>query len=394
MNIRLSPLYPFFVILFLIGCIGDQTAVKDIAASVKDHFVPDPRTGIFDIEIEKDAGNYILKGETENPEALEALLDSLELNNRAYINKVQLLPGQELGNRTWAITNVSVSNIRKVPKHSSELVTQGNLGAPVKILKKKGSWYLAQTPDQYLGWVNSGGIELKTMEEMNDYYDNEKIIYTGIYGFSYQEPNVDSPVVADLVIGNVLKMVDSLKLFFKVVYPDGRTAYIKRSEACVFSKWNTGVQLDGPGLISTANRLLGIPYLWGGTSSKAMDCSGFTKTVYFMHGKVLPRDASQQTYVGTLIDAHKDFGKLQPGDLLFFGRAATDSTNERVVHVGMWMGNMQFIHASDDVHISSFDPQSSEYDEYNLNRYLRTNRLIGSDHSNIIPVERVYSSSW
>ena len=113
-----------------------------------------------------------------------------------------------------------------------------------------------------------------------------------------------------------------------------------------------------------------------------------------MHGIVLPRDASQQDDVGILIDERKEFGALQPGDLLFFGRTATDTTQERVVHVGMWIDDMEFIHASGDVHISSFDPQSSLYDEYNLNRYLRANRLIGAGHSNIIPVDQVFSGMW
>jgi hypothetical protein len=262
------------------------------------------------------------------------------------------------------------------------------------LLKRKGGWYLVQTPDRYLGWVNSGGIELKTSEEINDFFNSEKIIYTEIYGFSHQEPVADSPVVSDLTLGNVLTLVDSSGNFFKVFYPDGRTGYVNKSESRRFSEWESVIQLTGPNLVNTASRLLGIPYLWGGTSSKAMDCSGFTKTVYFMHGLVLPRDASQQNHVGSEIDRQKQFENLLPGDLLFFGRDATDSTNERVVHVGMWIGDNKFIHASGDVHVSSFDPQSSLFDEYNLNRYLRTNRLIKADQSNIKPVGQVYSGIW
>jgi hypothetical protein len=393
-NYRKSPIYLLFLVIFLTGCSKQQEVVNDIVASVRDHFVPDSRTGIFDIEVKKDADNFIFTGETDNQESLEALQDSLERLNYPYINKVELLPEQQLGNQTWAITNVSVSNIRQVPKHSSELVTQGILGTPVKVLKNKGGWYLIQTPDKYLGWVNSGGIELKTREEMKDYYENEKIVFTAIYGFSYKEPDIDSPVISDLALGNVLNLVDSLKSFFKVVYPDGRTAYVKRSESSVFTDWIRTIKLDGSDLTTTANRLLGIPYLWGGTSSKALDCSGFTKTVYFMHGWILPRDASQQDHTGQLIDEEKEFGKLQSGDLLFFGRAATDSTHERVVHVGMWIGDMKFIHASGDVHVSSFDRESLIYDEYNLDRYLRTKRVKESDQKNLISVKQIYSGLW
>jgi hypothetical protein len=391
---RLSSLCLIYLILFLTGCLDPQLAVKDIIRSVGDKYVPDSRTGVFNVEVREDGRNLILYGETDHQESLEAILDSLERMNISYINNVELLPGQELGHHTWAITNVSVSNLRKAPQHSSELVTQGILGTPVKLLKRKGGWYLVQTPDRYLGWVNSGGIELKTSEEINDFFNSEKIIYTEIYGFSHQEPVADSPVVSDLTLGNVLTLVDSSGNFFKVFYPDGRTGYVNKSESRRFSEWESVIQLTGPNLVNTASRLLGIPYLWGGTSSKAMDCSGFTKTVYFMHGLVLPRDASQQNHVGSEIDRQKQFENLLPGDLLFFGRDATDSTNERVVHVGMWIGDNKFIHASGDVHVSSFDPQSSLFDEYNLNRYLRTNRLIKADQSNIKPVGQVYSGIW
>jgi len=116
--------------------------------------------------------------------------------------------------------------------------------------------------------------------------------------------------------------------------------------------------------------------LWGGTSTKGVDCSGFTKTIYYMNGMVIPRDASQQVHAGKPIDSIADFSKLDKGDLLFFGIKATDSTAEKVVHVGMWIGDNQFIHSSNMVRVSSVDKNASNYDEYNVSRYLRTKRLL------------------
>jgi len=69
---------------------------------------------------------------------------------------------------------------------------------------------------------------------------------------------------------------------------------------------------------------------------------------------------------------------------LFFGRKATDSTPEKVVHVGMWIGDNEFIHASDRVRISSMDKTSKNYDEYNLNRYLRTKRIFNQEGKGLI----------
>jgi cell wall-associated NlpC family hydrolase len=93
----------------------------------------------------------------------------------------------------------------------------------------------------------------------------------------------------------------------------------------------------------------------------------------------LPRDASQQVHVGEAVDTANSFDELQPGDLLFFGRPATESSKERVVHVGMWIGDNQFIHSSGMVRLSSFNKLDENFDEYNFNRFLRAKRMIKSD---------------
>lgn len=97
-------------------------------------------------------------------------------------------------------------------------------------------------------------------------------------------------------------------------------------------------------------------------------------TFYARHH--IPRDASQQAYVGEHIDIASDFSNLQPGDLIFFGRKATAERKERVVHVGMYIGGKRFIHSQGDVHISSFDPLDELFDEYNLGRLLFAARVL------------------
>lgn len=110
-----------------------------------------------------------------------------------------------------------------------------------------------------------------------------------------------------------------------------------------------------------------------------------------MNGYVIPRDASQQITAGNDVDPELQLQNLQKGDLMFFGRKATDSTRQRVTHVGIWLGNDkgEFIHASGRVKIGSIDPDSNFYDEFNSNRYLGSRRYLGEKDALIIDLKQV-----
>jgi cell wall-associated NlpC family hydrolase len=123
---------------------------------------------------------------------------------------------------------------------------------------------------------------------------------------------------------------------------------------------------------------MGIPYFWGGTSCKALDCSGFTKTVYFLNGVLLPRDASQQALVGRPVDAGKDFSGIEVGDLLFFGTRGTAERKERVTHVGIALGGGKFIHEGGDVRINSLNENDPEYSAPRRETFLGVRRIIGA----------------
>ncbi|MDR2859958.1 MAG: C40 family peptidase, partial [Mediterranea sp.] len=260
---------------------------------------------------------------------------------------------------------------------SSEMVTQALLGMPVRVLQQNG-WYHIQTPDNYMGWVHRTGIVPMTKQEYNEWNASEKLIVTTHYGFAYENPGATSQPVSDVVAGDRLKWEGVESSFYKVSYPDGRKAYIAKSIAKPEQEWRASLSQDAGSIIRTARSLMGIPYLWAGTSSKGVDCSGFVRTVLYLHDIIIPRDASQQAYVGEHIDIAPDFGNLQPGDLLFFGRPAAGGKKERVVHVAIYTGNKRFIHSQGYVQTGSFNREDKDFDEYNLNRLLFAGRILPS----------------
>lgn len=393
MRLNLSLTVIGFCFLFLLSCTTDkkeENAIQPHIDAVQKQYAPDKRTALFSVDVVSEKNRVILKGESNLPEAVASLQNILTKNSIDFIDSIQLLPSPELGDTIMALVTISVANLRSNPKHSAELATQATLGTPLKILKKEDNWYLVQTPDKYLSWVDAGGITPMTEQQLNNWRTNDKIIYTKTYGHSYLGPEKEN-IVSDLVAGSVLEILKFADKFYIVRYPDGRTGYVSNEEAMEYETWLTDLDLNEDQLITTAEKLMGVPYLWGGTSTKGVDCSGFTKTIYFLNGLIIPRDASQQVHTGKPIDSIGNFENLQKGDLLFFGRKATDSTAEKVVHVGMWIGNNEFIHSSEMVRISSMDANASNYDEHNHNRYLRSKRVLKEQDEALINLKRSFT---
>jgi cell wall-associated NlpC family hydrolase len=107
----------------------------------------------------------------------------------------------------------------------------------------------------------------------------------------------------------------------------------------------------GQKIVNTAQKYMGVPYVWGAETPSGWDCSGFTRYVMKENGISLPRTAAEQFDTGTPIERNN----LQPGDLVFFTTYKPGAS-----HVGFYMGNGKFIHASSvakEVTISSLDEQ-------------------------------------
>ena len=117
-------------------------------------------------------------------------------------------------------------------------------------------------------------------------------------------------------------------------------------------------------IIATGKKYIGVPYKWAGTTPSGFDCSGFVMYVFGAHGITLPHNSRSMYAFGTSV-AKKD---LKPGDLVFFY-----GSNKTVInHVGIYIGNGQFIHSSSSKGITITALDSSYY----VNHYYGAKRIL------------------
>ena len=273
----------------------------------------------------------------------------------------------------YGVVDISVCNLRATPDFDAEMASQALLGTPVHILQiaEKNNWPEVQTPDTYTGWVHKDAIKILSFEEYHAWNAAPKIIVTALTGIVFEEPSTKAATVSDVVAGDRLRDLGRKGRWWRVGFPDGRIGYLDRKAGLPEAEWREKLVQTPEAIIATALSMNGFPYIWAGMSPKGMDCSGFVRTVLFMHDIIIPRDSGPQSRTGERILGTED---LQPGDFVFFGRK--DAAAPKVSHVGIYIGDGRFIHSLGLVKIGSFRPEDPLYDAYNSGRYLFASRIL------------------
>jgi cell wall-associated NlpC family hydrolase len=237
----------------------------------------------------------------------------------------------------FAVINVPAAPVRKKAFHQKEMVNQLLFGETVKILKiKKGLWAkVSSLHDGYEGWIT-----INMLDAIDEIVAHEKSLYVTtnlLSAVSIKDKTVNVPVGSSLP-------------FFKKEKGAAQAGKGKlgNKEFRFTGKYcKTDDQQAGPELIKKlTNAWLNAPYLWGGRTPLGVDCSGFVQVIYKLMGIDLPRDARQQAQKGKEV---KKLSEIKPGDLAFFNQ------KEKIVHVGILLGNDQIIHSSGNVRIDTID---------------------------------------
>jgi gamma-D-glutamyl-L-lysine dipeptidyl-peptidase len=248
---------------------------------------------------------------------------------------------------------VPVANMYSSATEDADVVSQAILGSDVVLLEVQKKWARVRTPDQYIGWISAS--DLRKWPGPGSYgAQGHTVQVESLFANVYREtdvtkhaPLLTAPFESRLELAGDDK--DDQGRWLQVVLPDGRGAWIQRSDI-VRDPGTLTIEQS----IELAKRFLGLPYLWGGRSSFGYDCSGFTQMLVRSRGVNMPRDADlQAAWDGVVAVERKD---LRAGDLLFFG-ASTD----KITHTGMYIGDGEFIHDTTNGHpvvqISRLDDQ-------------------------------------
>ena len=256
--------------------------------------------------------------------------------------------------------------LRAKPSTDAEILATAAYGDQVVIIRKVDDWYLVDY-NLLIGYVHSDYVSVKEKENIELGYG---IIEDSAVNMR-AKPDPASKKLDTLRRGDTAYIIGFNCGWYKVEF-EGQTGYIRSDLMALTEAPKTNSQATvgkapvvvtvGDQAVNLAYDYLGVPYVWGGTSPKGFDCSGYTQYIYKQLGIEINRTAAQQLKNGTKVT------DLQIGDLVFFKN--TYDTNAAASHVGIYIGNNQFIHAaSGGVKITSLDH------EYYAPRYVGARRV-------------------
>ena len=240
-----------------------------------------------------------------------------------------------------ATVSANILNIRDNPSTDSKIITTLSENDIVVILERTSKeWY-------YINYHGTTGYV--NVPYLTDILERENFNAVGkITGDSVnmrETPDTSAKVLGTYSGGTEMTVIGINCGWFKVKY-DGKTGYMRSDYMEIISGYQSAVSRTvssqtketGNKLVDFALGYVGSRYVYGGASPSGFDCSGFTSYVYKNFGYSLSRTATQQ-YNNNGYTVSKS--ELIPGDLVFFS-----SNGKYITHVGIYIGEDEFVHAS------------------------------------------------
>lgn len=280
--------------------------------------------------------------------------------------------------KSVATVNASALRLRSQPSTSGTTLDYAPKGDYVVIFGKTGQWYQVSY-NLTTGYMHESYLTTSTRK-------NVELGYGSVSGNQVNVrsgPGTGYASLARANMGEQAYIIGFNNQWYKVIY-DSHIGYIRsdyltlteipyenkasKKEPFFFKNGNsTGITPSASALngnvsgkaqqiIANAKKYLGVPYVWGGTTPKGFDCSGFTQYIFRQSGITLPRTTTEQYQIGTYVSK----SNLKPGDLVFL----QNTYRQGISHVGIYIGDGQMIHASSSKGIVISQLSSSYYTQH------------------------------
>ena len=243
--------------------------------------------------------------------------------------------GERTGGDAGEITGAGV-NLRVSPSTDAEAITQLARHTAITVLEPREDGWCLIGYDGQTGYVKSDYVSVNGIPLVDP-----KGIITGDCVNLRATPSTDGAIVTKLSWGDTVNLFSLNDGWYSVTY-DGAAGYVSADYLRVSDGTEAAASSIGASIVESAKKYLGTPYAYGGASGSGFDCSGFTMYIFSLHGYSLPHSATSQWNSSGVYVEKSD---LQPGDLVLFNDPARNA-GKACSHVGIYIGDNQFIHSS------------------------------------------------
>jgi len=286
----------------------------------------DNRTSVFEIEIQE------LKNSTLTLSG--RVLDQAQLDNLHRLfpthhldtASIQIL-NTETHERVYVTTNHT--GLYEKPTFGMPLASELCYGTELEVLDEQARWVFTRQTDGYLGWAYRPYLGAGTAPAASHF------VLVPVIELR-TEPSATSAVVTRVMSGTGVAVEETNDGWSRV--QANKSGWLPSVYLRSVNDLPKSLEEKRIAITHDSQRMIGIPYLWGGTSGNGIDCSGFARLLHRWVGIDIPRDADMQCQAAKPVEA-----PYEVGDLFFF---AEDDSKHHITHVGICLGGWKVIHSS------------------------------------------------